>query len=97
MTPERRAEARRLEAAATIERLEKQLECESALNGRLEAHECDYIASIERLEQERDKLRVALEKVQWKRDSSCPLCEGSPRYGHAPDCIVGKALAGDSA
>lgn len=40
---------------------------------------------------ERDALREALTAVEWRGDDNgCPMCGCQP---HAPDCIVGKAMA----
>lgn len=52
------------------------------------------------LEAEREahkRTREALLAVEWAIKSGnnrqCPQCYGEKRDGHAPDCIVGKALA----
>ncbi len=49
------------------------------------------------LEAERDRLRLALEAVEWQPSGSSPYCRacGQTKFiGHAPDCIVGLALEG---
>jgi hypothetical protein len=52
------------------------------------------------LQAENEKLRAALEAVEWvdhsPHDAQCPWCDQPPFDGHAPDCQRQQALAGEA-
>lgn len=61
--------------------------------------------SHEALRVDNQRLKAALQQVQWSSDAPdpddsmvvyhlCPMCDQSETRGHSPDCLVGAALEG---
>jgi hypothetical protein len=84
---ERRREAERLEDPRIAE-----LEAE---NAKLRADISHWIGVSEGIERDRDKLRAALEQVEWifEDGAECAWCRARPVYGHKDDCARQSALS----
>lgn len=88
-----RAEANSLLGLYTeLEAERDRLKAELAEQGR------DYASDVEALMDERDQLRAALRRLEWRRWDSesdsriCPACGGEESVGHDTDCWLAALL-----
>ena len=91
-------------ALAEIRRLEAQVEAlKEAFSGACRDHEevsdklCSEITKLNAMEDEIEKLKEVLYRVQWGSEpGNCPDCGGlkGEAYTHAPDCKLAAALKG---
>lgn len=66
-----------------------------AENAKLRADISHWIGVSEGIERDRDKLRAALEQVEWifEDGAECAWCRARPVYGHKDDCARQSALS----
>ncbi len=89
--------SQRAEALADhIALLQEQISALTAERDELRAYLSTRPTTLEHQEAiaERDRLRQALEAVEWVVGLGCPNCHQFRDSGHADDCIVGLALEG---